>query len=84
MGKILLGLVVAIMSCAPAKQPARWPNHRQQHDEQLEQLKIRANQLEASEHLLYERIEKLEKELAGLKQAAPAQPPASAVPSPGT
>ena len=82
MGKLVL--VVALVACAPVQQAHRWPDHRHQHDEQLEQLQTRANQLEASQHQLYERMEKLEKELATLRHAAPAQPAASAVPSPGT
>jgi septal ring factor EnvC (AmiA/AmiB activator) len=73
MGKLLL--VVALVACAPVKQAHRWPDHRKQHDDQLEELQTRTHQLEASEHQLYERVEALERELAKLK---------SAVPSPGT
>lgn len=73
MGKLLI--VVALVACAPVKQAHRWPAHRQQHDEQLEQLQTRTQELEATQHQLYERIEALEKELAKLK---------TAVPSPGT
>ena len=75
MGKLLLA--VSLVACAPVQQAHRWPDHRKQHDEQLEQLKTRTDELQATQQQLYDRLEKLEKELARLKSA-------SAVPSPGT
>ena len=68
MGKFLL--VVALAACGPVQQAHRWPDHRKQHDAQLEELKQHTQELE-------QRVLRLEEQLFRLQKA-------SAVPSPGT